>query len=187
MEESCSLPKHNPTSDPNSVLSILPTAASGRIKYNNLLIFVSSFTGTLFLISLFVFRHIPTAGEIVILSADLTKQNTGFNIITAICTFIATILSGFKDNDELVREARLNNIPEDIIKKVARQRLQKSAKNGLFLSLFTLWITRLMPCSHDLSVLSFELIYFISPFTFDRFIKKTTKPTPVELPLEKIS
>jgi hypothetical protein len=158
-----------------------------RIKYNNLLIFVSSFTGTLFLISLFVFRHIPTAGEIVVLSADLTKQNTGFNIITAICTFIATILSGFKDNDELVREARLNNIPEDIIKKVARQRLQKSAKNGLFLSLFTLWITRLMPCSHDLSVLSFELIYFISPFTFDRFIKKTTKPTPVELPLEKIS
>ena len=157
-----------------------------RIQYNNLLIFVSSFTGTLFLISLFVFRHVPTAGEIIILSADLTKQNTGFNIITAICTFIATISSGFKDNRELVKEARINNIPEDIIKKVSRQRLQKSAQNGIFLSLFALWITRLMPCSHDLSVLSFELIYFISPFTFDQLIKKNTKPSPVELSVEKI-
>lgn len=158
-----------------------------RIKYNSLLIFVSSFTGTLFLISLFFFRHIPTAGEIVILSADLTKQNTGFNIITAICTFIATIFSGFKDSRELAKEAAINNIPEDIIKKVTRQRLQKSVQNGLFLSLFALWITRLMPCSHDLSVLSFELIYFISPFTFDKLIKKNTKSSLAKLPVEKKS
>ena len=158
-----------------------------RIQYNQLLIFGSGFTGTLFLISLFVFRHIPTAGEIIILSADLAKQNTGFNIITAICTFIATIASGIKNNRELINEARLNNIPEESIKKVTRQHLKKSAQNGLFLSLFTLWVTRLMPCSHDLSVLSFEFIYFISPFTFDRLVKKTTKPIPTELSVEKNS
>ncbi|MDD4135935.1 MAG: hypothetical protein PHN66_02600 [Candidatus Shapirobacteria bacterium] len=158
-----------------------------RIQYNNLLIFISSFIGTLFLISLFVFRHIPTAGEIIILSADLTKQNTGFNIITAICTFIATISSGIKSNRELSAEARINNIPEETIQKVTRQHLKKSAQNGLLLSLFTIWVTRLMPCSHDLSVLSFEFIYFISPLTFDRFVKKTSKSNRVELPVEKIS
>ncbi|MDD4637894.1 MAG: hypothetical protein PHV66_09855, partial [Bacteroidales bacterium] len=158
-----------------------------RIQYNNLLIFISSFIGTLFLISLFVFRHIPTAGEIIILSADLTKQNNGFNIITAICTFIATISSGLKSNRELSAEARRNNIPEETIQKVTRQHLQKSAQNGLLLSLFTIWVTRLMPCSHDLSVLSFEFIYFISPLTFDRLVRKTSKPNPIELPIEKIS
>jgi len=158
-----------------------------RIQYNQLLIFGSGFIGTLFLISLFVFRHIPTAGEIIILSADLTKQNTGFNIITAICTFLATISAGIASNRELINEARSNNIPEESIRKVTRQHLKKSAQNGFFLSVFALWVTRLMPCSHDLSVLSFEAIYLISPLTFDRLIKKPIKSIPVELPLEKIS
>ena len=75
----------------------------------------------LFLITLFIFRHIPTAGEIIILSADLAKQNTGFNIITALCTFIATISSGIKNNRELMKEAISNNIPDDVVKKVGGQ------------------------------------------------------------------
>lgn len=149
-----------------------------RIQYNNLLIFISSFMGTLFFVSLFVFRHIPTAGEIVIISANLAKQNTGFNIVTAVCTFLATVYSGFQHNRERTIEARKNDIPEEIIRKVNREQIQKSMKNGFFLAAFALWVTRLMPCSHDLSVLSFEAIYLISPFTFDKFLKKTTKSTP---------
>ena len=149
-----------------------------RIQYNHLMIFISGFTGTLFIASLFFLRHIPISFEIVTISANLAKQNTTFNIITAVCTFIVTFYSGYKNNSELVKEAIKNDIPEDLIKKVARQRLRKSLQNAFYLALFALWITRLMPCSHDLSVLSFQFIYLISPFTFDHFIKKATRTPP---------
>jgi len=157
-----------------------------RIQYNHLLIFISGFIGTLFLVSLYILRHIPTAIHTIILSADLTRQNTTFNIITAVCTFLATIYFGFKNSRESAAEARLNNIPENVIKKVTRQQLQKSAQNGFFLAVFALWVTRLMPSSHDLSVLSFEAIYLISPLTFDRLLKPKKPEPKVLLPIEII-
>lgn len=168
------------------VLSESKVILSIRIKYNHLLIFFSSFIGTLFLVSLYFFRHLPTASEFIILSADLTKQNTGFNFITALTTAAATIVAGLKSNQEAINEARLNHIPLQAIINVSRQRIKICLRNAFLCSFFAFWVTRLMPCSHDLSVLSFEVIYLISPLTFDRFIKKV-KPTSVETPIEIIS
>lgn len=151
-----------------------------RISYNHFLLFFGGFIMTLFFVSLYFLRHIPIEIKWLYLSADLSKQNTEFNIITAVATFLATIYSGFQHNREGAKEARANNIPEDIIKKVSKQRMGKSFKNGFALATVAYFVTHLMPCSHDLSVLSFEFVYILAPHTIDRFLihPKKTKSTP---------
>jgi hypothetical protein len=157
-----------------------------RIHYNRLLVFIGGFTGTLFFASLFILRHIPISGHIVIISADLAKQNTVFNIITAICTYAATLYAGIKGSRQAAIEARKNNISEEVIKRVTRQQIKKSLQTGFFVALFAFWVTRLMPCSHDLSVLSFEAIYLISPFTIDLLFKTPKSEIKTLLPVEII-
>lgn len=159
-----------------------------RIGYNKLLLLISGFAGTLFIFSLIFLRHIPSAFEIIHLSANLAKQNTGFNIITATGTFLAAIISGYKHNREAAQEAKSNGIPDIIIGKVFKSNMGISIRNGIFLALFALWITRLMPCSHDLSVITFEVLFFTSPITFDLLVKKAhKKPIPVEIPISEES
>lgn len=143
---------------------------SFRIKYNRFLIFFGGFIMTLFLFSLYFLRHIPLSFRWFYLTADLSQQNTEFNIITAIATFFATMYSGFKSSRQGIKEARANKIPEDIIKKVTKQKLGRSFRNGFALAVSAYFITHMMPCSHDLSVLSFELVYILAPYTIDRLL-----------------
>jgi hypothetical protein len=146
-----------------------------RVGYNKILLFIGGFAGTVFVISLFALRHIPTAYEFIYLSADLSKQNTAFNIVTAICTFFATIKMGYDHNSESAHEARIRGIPENIVSKVFNSSMKITFRNAILLSVFAYEVTHMMPCSHDLSVLSFEFLYIISPITFDRFMPKTKK------------
>lgn len=143
-----------------------------RIGINRLKFMIGGFVGTFFILSIYFMRHIPTSFEFYYLSADLSKQNLAFNIVTAICTSLATIYSGFQHSQEAATEARKRHIPEDIIATVSRQTIRTSFTNAIILGLVTLWITRLMPSSHDLSVLAFEALYVLSPITFDLLIPK---------------
>jgi hypothetical protein len=161
-----------------------------RIQYNHFLFTLSGFAGVLLIAVILILRHIPTAVQPIFIISDLGKQNTGFNIITAICTFLATINAGYNHNKEAAKFAKEKGIPEEIISKVFREGMFISFRNGLLLALLTYWITRLMPCSHDLSVLSFEFLYLISPFTFDRLLpnrgkKEEPKPAVEELQVLK--
>jgi hypothetical protein len=144
-----------------------------RIKINHIKLVIGGFIGTLVILSLILFRNVPTGIEFMYLSADLSKQNTVFNIITAFCSFLATIYAGFQHSREAAREARKKEIPEEIIAKVSKHSMRESFKNGLLLGLSALWVTRLMPCSHDLSVLAFLALYVASPITFDLLIPKS--------------
>ena len=155
------------------LLSKNTTLLRFRIGYNRLFVIISGFIGTFAIITTLILRHLPTQFSFHLLSADLSHQNTTFNLITAICTFLAAIYSGFQHNREEAREARKKNIPEDIIAKVRKTYLKNSFRNGLLLGVFAFWITRLMPCSHDLSVLAFEACYVLSPITFDLLIPKS--------------
>ena len=141
-----------------------------RFSYNRLLVFISGFTGTLFVASLFFLRHIPVGFQSFYLTADISQKNTIFNIVTATCTFLVTIYSGYKSNKVGVKEARDANIPENIIKRVSRNNMGNSIRNAFVLSIAAYLITHQMPCSHDLSVLSFEAVYLIFPHTIDRFL-----------------
>ncbi|MFZ2152583.1 MAG: hypothetical protein WAV41_00800 [Microgenomates group bacterium] len=150
-----------------------------RIGINRFKLLTSGFMGTIFILSLYFFRHVPTGIQFYWLSADLSKQNTVFNIITAICTAFAAVYAGAQHNKETSIEARVRGIPEDIITRVNHAYLRQSVKNGILLGISALIVTRLMPCSHDLSVLAFEALYLMSPITFDLLIpKKRDRPVP---------
>lgn len=141
-----------------------------RFKYNRLLVFISGFTGTLFVASLFFLRHIPVGFQTIFLTADISQKNTVFNIITATCTFLVTVYAGHISNKAGVQEAHEAHIPENIIKRVSRNNMKTSLRNAFLLSIAAYLITHQMPCSHDLSVLSFEAVYLIFPHTLDRFL-----------------
>ncbi len=150
-----------------------------RISLNRIKLLLGGFVGTLFIFSLYFLRHFPTSFQVYYFTADLSRQNTTFNIITAICTCLATIYSGFEHAQEQGEQARLRGIPEDIITTVSKQTIRTSVGNGILLGLLAIWITRLMPSSHDLSVLAFEALYILYPITFGLLVPKR-KPKVVE-------
>lgn len=147
-----------------------------RINYNRFLVMMGSVIGTIMIVTTIILRNIPLGAQVWWWSADLAEQNTAFNIVTAICTALATIYSGWQHNRAESAEARSKNIPEEVIERVNKVHMRESVKNGILLGVFALWVTRLMPCSHDLSVLAFEACYVLSPVTFDLLIPKKTKP-----------
>ena len=151
-----------------------------RINYNRFLVLTGSVVGTIIIISTIFLRNIPIGAQIVWWSADLAEQNTAFNIVTAICTSLVTIYSGWQHNKIETQEARAKNISEDVIDKVNRIHMRGTVKNAIMLGLFAVWITRLMPSSHDLSVLAFEACYVLSPITFDLLIPKKKQKSPAD-------
>lgn len=154
-----------------------------RIKYNRLLLSVSGFS-TVLLIGIIVFlRHIPTAFESFVFIANLSHQNTPMNFVTAFGTFIVTIHAGYKNNSQSAKTARLANIPEKVVRKVFKEKMGESLKNALVLGTGAFLITNNIPSAFELSVTTFEIMYFIYPYTFGLFLNKTevVKSEPSEL------
>lgn len=150
-----------------------------RIGYNRLLVAFGGVGGTLFVLSLIVLRHIPDGFQFTWLVADLTRQNTTMNFITATATFITTLHAGYSRNKEAVKKASDNQIPAEIIKKVSSDNMHNSFKNAVILGTGAFFLTNNIPCAFELSVAMFELLYILSPYTFDRLllsVQKKTKP-----------
>jgi hypothetical protein len=143
-----------------------------RIGYNHLFVALGGFMGTFLIISTIILRHFPVGFHFYYLTADLSVQNTTFNLITGIASFLSEVYAGFYRISQETREARLAGIPENIITKVNKAHWKEYFRNGLLLGFSAFWVTRLMPCSHDLSVLSFLTCYVLSPLTFDRLIPR---------------
>ncbi len=148
---------------------------NARIGYNQAVNYISGFSGTLFVISLFLLRNIPKKITPIILSFDLTRQNTSLNLFTAVVTFLTTIHAGIKRNNLAVAEAKKADIEDSVIKKVSRQNLRNSFKNALILGVGAFLITNQIPSAFELSVATFEALYIISPYSFD-LILKSAKP-----------
>jgi hypothetical protein len=144
-----------------------------RINYNRALYWFSGFTGVLTIVAIYLARHWPTGIVPITLSADLSLQNTTFNIITGFACFLATLYGGWRHRSETTGYARKNGIPEEIIEKVNKANSKNTWRNAFLLGFSAFWVTRLMPCSHDLSVMSFEALYFLSPVTVDLLIPKS--------------
>lgn len=153
-----------------------------RIGYNRLLVALGGIAGTLFVVSLIVLRHIPNGFSFLWLMADLTRQNTTMNLITAVATFFTTIHAGYTRNKEAAKKARANQIPSEVIKKVSSDNMHNSFKNAVILGTGAFLITNNIPCAFELSVATFELLYILSPYTFDRFlhsVQKKSAPVPL--------
>ncbi len=147
-----------------------------RIKYNRLLLTVSGFSGVLLILLVFFLRHIPVAFESFIFIANLSRQNTTMNFVTAVGTFITTIHAGYKNHSEVAKKAEISGIPNSIIVKVFIDKMKKTFKNALILGAGAFFITNNIPSAFELSVTTFEVMYMIYPYTFGRFIKKNDQP-----------
>lgn len=148
-----------------------------RIGYNRAILAVSGFTGTLFILSFIVLRHIPEGFSFFWLTADLTRQNTTMNFITAIATFITTYHAGYIRNKEAVKKANANQISPEVIKKVSTANMRNSFKNATILGVGAFLVTNNIPCAFELSVATFELLFILSPYTFDRLLLSVQKKT----------
>lgn len=149
-----------------------PLFLEARIKINRVKFAIIGVAGSLFLFSLYFLRNIPKAIEGFIWTADLSKQNTSFNIITSVATFIAAVYMGNRHHKETAREAKLAGVDPVLIDKVHKQKMKETNRNAFLIAIFAYWLTHQMPCSHDLSVLAFEAVYIIASFTIDPFLRK---------------
>ena len=148
-----------------------------RISYNRLLLKIGGVNGTIFLLSLFILRHIPTSAVGITLIADLTSPNPTMNLITAIGTFI-TVLHASHTRHRLVgKEAQRNKVPQDIINHVYKQKMRQSLQNAVFLGIGAYVITSQIPSAFELSVATFEVLYILSPYTFDLLLKRSYSAT----------
>ncbi len=141
-----------------------------RINYNHFLKYISGFSFFAFLISLYILRNIPSQIGSAIFSADLTRQNTTMNFVTAVGTFLTTVHAGYFSNRKAIIAAQKKNIPQNIIESVTRKNMGVSIKNAFILGLGAFFITNQIPSAFELSVATFEFMYIIYPYTFDKML-----------------
>jgi len=147
---------------------------SARINYNRLLLKIGGFGGSLFLLALFVLRHLPTSAVGIMLRVDLTSPNRAMNLITAVGTFLTTLHAGYIRHRLSVKKARQSDIPSQVIDRVFKQRMRQSLKNASILGIGAYVVTSQIPSAFELSVATFEVLYILSPYTFDLILKKST-------------
>lgn len=132
-----------------------------RIKYNRVALWLGGLAGTFFVASAYILRNVPVGFQFMMLKADLTKQNTTLNIITAVATFLAATYSGLRHNAEGKKAAEADKLPPELIERVFKERNKRTLRNAILIAGFAYWITHQLPSSHDISVLAFEVIYII--------------------------
>jgi len=141
-----------------------------RIGYNKILIAIGGVGLTLFVISTVLLRNFPTSFSPWWLVADLTRQNSTMNLITAIGTFLTTLIAGMKSLQISSKNLLAAGVSRQDVNTIARERIRQSVSNGLILGIGAYLVTSQIPSAFELSVATFEVLYILSPFTFDRFL-----------------
>lgn len=141
-----------------------------RINYNRLMVQTGGFGLTALILSIIFFRNIPVNFKSWILIADLTRQNTTMNFITAIGTFFTTLHANYTQNKINAQIAKNKGIEKTIVTQVFKEKMRQGFKNALILGLGAFFLTNQIPCAFELSVATFEVLYIFSPYTFDKFL-----------------
>jgi hypothetical protein len=147
-----------------------------RINYNRAMATTSGFSLTLLVLSIVFFRNIPIKWSFITLVADLTRQNSTMNLVTAIGTFITTMHAGYT-RIRIDREIALaRGLKKEAINTVTKDKIRQTTRNAVFLGLGAYLITNQIPCAFELSVATFEFLYILSPYTFDKLLVRMGAP-----------
>lgn len=141
-----------------------------RIGYNKILFGIGGVGLTLLIVSIIFLRNVPSNAVFIWLVADLTRQNSTMNLITAIGTFLTTVAAGFKNSKISAKNLESAGVSQDVIERITREKIRQSFKNAVLLGIGAYFITSQIPSAFELSVATFEVLYIISPYTFDRFL-----------------
>ncbi|HPR99886.1 MAG TPA: hypothetical protein PLU63_03690, partial [Candidatus Woesebacteria bacterium] len=128
------------------------------------------FSGTVLILSIILLRNFPVKFENWLLSADLTRQNTTMNFITAVGTFLTTVHAGYTRHNIDKKIAEKRGVDQIKLDKVFKDKMKETFRNALFLGLGAFFITNQIPCAFELSVATFEALYMLSPYTFDKIL-----------------
>jgi len=156
-----------------------------RINYNRLMVQTGGFSGTILILSIILLRNFPVSFENWWLVADLTRQNTTMNFITAVGTFLTTIHAGYTRHRIDAEIARKREVDEKIVDKIFAEKMRGSFRNAMILGVGAFFVTNQIPCAFELSVATFEVLYILSPYTFDKILvragaaKKAQEVAPV--------
>ena len=148
---------------------------NARIQYNKMLLTIGGFGGAAIIVVVFILRHIPNAFQGFLFTANLAVPNPPMNFVTAVGTFITTLHAGYKNNTSDANAAKLAGISPEIVKKVFREKMRVSLKNGLILGAGAFFITNQIPSAFELSIVTFEIMYMVYPYTFGRIVTIGTK------------
>lgn len=143
---------------------------AARINYNRLMVQSGGFSGTVLILSILLLRNFPVEFEGWWLMADLTRQNTTMNLITAIGTFLTVIHAGYTRHRIDAEIAKTRGISSNSIDTVFKSKMKGSFRNALLLGAGAFLLTNQIPCAFELSVASFEVLYILSPYTFDKIL-----------------
>ena len=92
------------------------------------------------------------------------------NFITAMGTFLTTVHAGYTRHNIDKEIAKKRGVEEIKLDKVFKEKMRVSFRNALFLGAGAFLITNQIPCAFELSVATFELLYILSPYTFDKIL-----------------
>jgi len=98
------------------------------------------------------------------------------NFITAVGTFLTVVIAGYKGNKIASHNLLASGVSPEAVTRIFRAHMRQSLKNGLILGVGAFFITNQIPCAFELSVATFEVLYILSPYTFDRFLVKAKPP-----------
>ncbi len=129
----------------------------------------------------FLIRHFPTGFEVGIFSGSVAVQNSQFNTITAIATFLTILYFGIPKNIRKANLAEEAGVPTHIIEKTQKQMLSETLKNATLIGIGAYFITNQIPSAFELSIFTLEIISLASPLTLDRIIlSSVAKPAIVD-------
>lgn len=138
--------------------------------------FSSSSAVILAVVGWYLIRHFPVGLSFKIFSGDVAIRNYTLNTITAICTALLIIWLDLPKIAKKIQLAKAANIPKKIIRKTQKELFANAVKNAIILGLGAYFITNQIPSAFELSIFTFEIISFASPFTIDRLILNKQKP-----------
>ncbi|HNY04478.1 MAG TPA: hypothetical protein PKI92_01835 [Candidatus Woesebacteria bacterium] len=92
------------------------------------------------------------------------------NFITAVGTFLTTVHAGYTRHNIDKKIAEKRGVDQIKLDKVFKDKMKETFRNALFLGLGAFFITNQIPCAFELSVATFEALYMLSPYTFDKIL-----------------
>jgi len=109
-------------------------------------------------------RNFPTSWQGAIFTGDVSIPNRTLG------TFITILWLDIPKINHKVKLARSQGIDEKIVFSTLKDMVKETLFSATLVGLGAYYITNYIPCAFELSIFTFEIISWISPFTLDKLI-----------------
>jgi hypothetical protein len=163
----------------------IPLAAA--VKSQTLSKYSIGYFAVVFWLSWLILSNVPTGLGIRIFSGDVAFQNSSFNTVTAIVTFLTLLWFDVNEISQKKKEARKEKVPDHLIDAMGRVMFRESFFTAAVVGLGAYFITNQIPSAFELSIFALEIIALLSPLTLDKWVQSgmQKKDKPPEEPKEQ--